>query len=139
MQFGEMTIVEDDPDGQREENPSGYNSYECADGVFLNVGAFFQDQHERLCNALDLPHLATDPRFTDPGKRSELYQETGPIFQAIFATEPSQHWLDLLNEADVPCAPIVPRARVPYEEQVVVNEMIVPVDHPVVGRTLITG
>src|SRR5205807_8106135 len=36
MQFGEMTIVEDDPDGQREENPSGYNSYECSDGVFLN-------------------------------------------------------------------------------------------------------
>jgi len=139
MQFGEMTIVEDDPDPPREENPSGYNSYECADGVFLNVGAFFHPQYQRMCRALDLPHLADDPRFTDPEKRSELTQETGPIFAAIFATEPAQHWLDVLNDADVPCAPIVPRIKVPYEEQVILNDMVVPVQHPVVGRTRITG
>jgi formyl-CoA transferase len=139
MQFGEMTVVEDDPAGSREENPSGYNSYLCADGVYLNVAAFFQEQHARLCNALDLPHLADDPRFTDPGRRGEIYQETGPIFAAIFATEPSQHWIDLLNEADVPVAPIVPRAEVPYTEQVIANDMVVPVEHPVVGRTRITG
>jgi crotonobetainyl-CoA:carnitine CoA-transferase CaiB-like acyl-CoA transferase len=28
---------------------------------------------------------------------------------------------------------------VPYEEQVIANEMIVPLDHPVVGRTRILG
>jgi crotonobetainyl-CoA:carnitine CoA-transferase CaiB-like acyl-CoA transferase len=139
MQFGELTICEDDPDPPREENPSGYNCYECADGIFLNVGAFFEDQHDRLCRALDLPHLAEDPRFKDPGRRGEIFQESGPIFAAIFATESCQHWIDVLNEADVPCAPILPRAQVPYEEQVVVNELMVPVQHPVIGRTRITG
>lgn len=139
MQFSELTVLEDAPTPPREESPGGYNSFRCADGVFLNIGAFLPHQFSRLCRALDLPHLADDPRITDPIHRHELNAETGPIFEALFATEPAAVWLDRLNEADVPCAPIVERARVPYEEQIVANEMSVAVEHPVVGRTRITG
>ena len=45
----------------------------------------------------------------------------------------------MLEEADVPCAPIVPRAEVPYHEQIQANDMVLPVQHPVVGRTRIMG
>src|SRR5437762_7207121 len=47
--------------------------------------------------------------------------------------------IDILNEADVPCAPIVDRPNVRFEPQIVANELMVEVNHPVVGRTHIAG
>jgi crotonobetainyl-CoA:carnitine CoA-transferase CaiB-like acyl-CoA transferase len=134
-----MTEVEDDPVAAREENPSGYGSFLCADGVYINIGAYLPHQWNRLCRVLDVPHLGEDARVTDPAQRHELHEEAGAVFTALFLTQPSQVWLDALDEADVPCAPIVERPLVRHAEQVLANEMIVPVDHPVVGRTHIAG
>ena len=139
MQFSQLTKVEDDPTPPREENPAGYNSYRCSDGVFLNIGVYMPHQFRRLCQALDLPHLVDDPRITNPLRRHELDAEVEPIVTALLATEPAQVWQDRLLAADVPCAPIVNRAQVPYDEQVLANEMMVPIEHPVVGRTHIVG
>ena len=123
----------------REDNPSGYGSFKCGDGVFINVGAFLPHQWKRLCEALDVPHIGEDPRYTDPLKRPELSAEAWPVFDAIFATKSSAEWIDILNEADVPCAPIVDRPNVRFEPQIVANELMVEVNHPVVGRTHIAG
>jgi formyl-CoA transferase/CoA:oxalate CoA-transferase len=139
MQFSQLTVVEDDPTPPREENPAGYNSYRCSDGVYLNIAVYLPHQFSRLCLALDLPHLADDPRITDPLRRRELDAEVEPIITALFATQPANVWRDLLVEADVPCAPIIDRAQVPFEEQVLANEMMVPIEHPVVGKTHIVG
>lgn len=139
MQLGDMTVVEDDPTPAREENPSGYGSFRCADGVFINIGAYLPHQWARLCRVLDVPHLAEDPRITDPLRRNEVNEEAWPVFEAVFLSQPSQTWLEALEEADVPCAPIVDRRKVRFEEQIIANDIIVPVDHPVVGRTHIAG
>jgi len=135
MQLGDMTVVEDDPTPAREENPSAYGSFRCADGAFINIAAHLPHQWVRLCQVLDLPHLADDPRVTDPAGRNQLNEESWPVFEAILGTRSASEWLDALNEADVPCAPIVDRSKVRFEEQVTANQMIVEVDHPVVGRT----
>jgi crotonobetainyl-CoA:carnitine CoA-transferase CaiB-like acyl-CoA transferase len=139
MQFSQLTVVEDNPTPPREENPAGYNSYRCSDGVFLNIGVYMPHQFKALCRALDLPHLIDDPRITNPLLRHELDEEVNPIITALLETQPSDVWLDRLVEADVPCAVIVDRAQVPHSEQVLANEMMVTVDHPVVGRTHIVG
>jgi crotonobetainyl-CoA:carnitine CoA-transferase CaiB-like acyl-CoA transferase len=139
MQFSQLTFVEDNPTPPREENPAGYNSYRCSDGVFLNIGVYMPHQFKNLCKALDLPHLADDPRLTDPLRRHELDAEVEPIIMALLETQPSKVWLDLLVDADVPCAPIIDRPQVPFDEHVLANEMMVTVEHPVVGRTHIVG
>jgi crotonobetainyl-CoA:carnitine CoA-transferase CaiB-like acyl-CoA transferase len=139
MQFSQLTLVENDPTPPREENPAGYNAYKCADGVYLNIGVYMPHQFKALCRALDLPHLMDDPRLTDPLRRHELDAEVSPIVMALLATEPAHIWEDRLVAADVPCARIVDRAQVPFEEQVVANEMMVPIEHPVVGPTHIVG
>jgi len=139
MQLGDLVVVEDDPTPPRQENPSGYGSYQCSDGIWINIGAYLPHQWKRLCYALDLPHLGDDPRYIDPAKRPELEAETWPVIEAILGTRPSAEWIDLLNEADVPCAPIVSRPNVRFEEQIKANELMVEVDHPVVGRTHIPG
>jgi CoA:oxalate CoA-transferase len=139
MQLGDLTVVEDDPTPPREDNPSGYGSFQCVDGVFINIGAYLPHQWVRLCRVLDVPHLADDPRVTDPAGRAELDREAWPVFEGIFGTRSSEEWLEALNAADVPCAPIVDRSKVRFEEQIVANDLIVEVDHPVVGRTHIPG
>lgn len=139
MQLGEMTVVDDDPSPPREENQSSYNIFQCSDGVFINLAALFPHHYMRLCDVLEVPHIGQDPRLTDPKRRHELHEEAGPVFAAIFATRTSDEWLRTLLEADVPCGPILDRTAVPFQEQVIANEMMVPVDHPVVGKTRIMG
>jgi len=139
MQYSQLTVVEDNPTPPRDENPTGYNSYRCSDGVFLNVTVYFPDQLNRLFQVLDLPHLVDDPRLHDPLRRHELDQEVDPVMAELFATQPSQVWIDALVEADVPCAPIIDRANVRFEEQIRANEMMVSIQHPVVGPTHIVG
>jgi len=139
MQLGELTLFEDDPTARAEEEQATYGGYVCADGVTISVSAILHHQWARLCRVMDLPELADDTRFADPLKREELRDQVAPILHALFATRPAREWLDILEEADVPCAPIVERPQVAYEEQVIANDMMVPLDHPVVGRTRIVG
>ncbi len=139
MQWGQIALAEDDPTPIPSEDVPSYGSFQCSDGVWINVAALFAHQFARLCRELDLPHLAEDPRLNDPLKRFELHREAGPIFQEIFKTAPSQEWLDKLLAADVPCGPIVELSKVAYEPQVVANDMMVPLVHPVAGRTRIPG
>ena len=68
-----IMVVEDNPTPPREENPAGYNSYQCSDGVFVNIGVYMPHQFRALCKALDLPHLVDDPRITNPLRRHEAW------------------------------------------------------------------
>ncbi len=141
MQLGEITVAEDDPTpppALSEDSPA-YSCFECADGQYINLGAIFPHQFARLCRTLDLDHLADDPRLTDPAQRRQLHAEATPIFDAIFRTRTCAEWLESLHAADVPCGPIVEKQQVAYTEQVLANEMMVPLVHPVAGRTRVIG
>jgi crotonobetainyl-CoA:carnitine CoA-transferase CaiB-like acyl-CoA transferase len=128
MQMANLTVVENDPTPARDDDPAGYRTFACSDGVWINVSALFPHQYARLCDVLDVPHLADQP------KRAAAY-----VFQGIFETRPAQEWIALLQEADVPCAPLVTRSKVAYQEQVIANEMIVPLTHPRAGPTRVMG
>jgi crotonobetainyl-CoA:carnitine CoA-transferase CaiB-like acyl-CoA transferase len=52
----------------------------------------------------------------------------------VIKTETSEHWLDVLDKADVPCAPVLSRDEVHLHPQVVANQIVVELDHPVVGK-----
>jgi crotonobetainyl-CoA:carnitine CoA-transferase CaiB-like acyl-CoA transferase len=53
---------------------------------------------------------------------------------AILATGRSQDWLDRLDAADVPCAPVLRRSEVMDNVQVIANELIEQFDQPHLGR-----
>src|SRR5439155_17768449 len=75
----------------------------------------------------------------DPLRLPQLQAEAWAAFDGILATRPSAEWLKVLDEADVPCAPIVARPQLRFEEQVIANDMMVEVQHPVAGKTHIAG
>jgi alpha-methylacyl-CoA racemase len=71
-----------------------YDSYECADGHYLSVGAiephFFAVLKEKL---------GFRSRQFDPGLRQELAK--------LFREHPRQHWCDLLEGTDACVAPVL--------------------------------
>jgi alpha-methylacyl-CoA racemase len=82
-----------------------YDTYECADGKYVSVGAlepqFFAALQDKL--NLDIPQH-------DPGLRDAL--------TATFRQHPRQHWCDLLEGSDACFAPVLSMAEAPAHPHV---------------------
>ena len=72
----------------------------------LIVVAGNNGQFSKLCAALDLPGLASDPRFSTPAKRNQDREQLRPLLLERLARHTAQEWFAILTEAGIPCAPI---------------------------------
>jgi formyl-CoA transferase len=133
MQMTSLVKIERSNRSVNEYDMPTYGIYRCADGAYINVTALRPQQFERLCKLLELDDLAQDPRVFDPAQRDEFRREVYPVVEALFATKPSKEWLGLLDQADIPAAPILERDQVFSEPQMVENKMFVRVEHPRAG------
>ena len=133
MQMNSLVNIENSPGTFNPEDFSAYGLYRCSDGAFINVTALRPHQFKKLCKLLELDHLAEDPRAFDPVHRGEFRRDVYPIIEAMFATKTLNEWLPLLDEVDVPAAPVLEREAVFNEPQMVANNMFVRVVHPHVG------
>ena len=52
---------------------------------------------------------------------------------------PTQHWLDLLLPAGIPCAPINDVEQAVHDPQVQARNMVLPVDDPSVAPLMVAG
>jgi crotonobetainyl-CoA:carnitine CoA-transferase CaiB-like acyl-CoA transferase len=73
---------------------------------------------EGLCAAVGRPELIEDPRFKSKDLRVEAYDTLHQIFSEIFRTRPRAEWLEVLEAADVPSAPINNVREVVEDQQV---------------------
>jgi crotonobetainyl-CoA:carnitine CoA-transferase CaiB-like acyl-CoA transferase len=72
----------------------------------LIVAAANDGQFRRLCEVLDIPEVADDPRFARNADRTERRDELRPILVRRLKTRGAVEWFDLLVAANVPCGPI---------------------------------
>jgi crotonobetainyl-CoA:carnitine CoA-transferase CaiB-like acyl-CoA transferase len=112
----------------------GYGIFRCGDDQYLNVCALQPDQFRRFCQAIGLQEMGDDPRFFDPRSRAAFRVEAYPIIDGMLGTRPIAQWIEILDAADVPCAPILARPEVFDQPQMRANEMIASIDHPSAGR-----
>jgi len=132
--------ADDDPAPVDEPEERLYLVYRCSDGKYINICPNNHGQIVRTCQALGLVEIQADPRLDDPNRRPEVRDEVlHPTLVELLATKPSQHWLNLLFDADVPCGPVLSRMEVFDEPQVLENEMLTTVRHPKAGRTTMVG
>ena len=101
-----------------------YGSYGCADGDIL-IGAATQANWLNLCGALGAGHLADDPRYIDSTTRSENADALRAALESILASATMDQWLERLEVAGVPSAPINTVDRVLDHPQVRANDMVV--------------
>jgi crotonobetainyl-CoA:carnitine CoA-transferase CaiB-like acyl-CoA transferase len=63
-----------------------------------------------------------------------------PLLQDILKQKPRSHWLAVLDEANVPCAPVATLPEVFSSEQVAARDMVLHCQHPVLGKVpLVAG
>lgn len=79
--------------------------FDCADGVvYLAVGN--NEQYIKLCEVLDRPDLASDPRFDTIVGRSDNRRALNPILEDIFRMWKRSELIAALDEAGVPAGAV---------------------------------
>jgi len=124
--------------GNAHPNLVPYETFRTADGeIAVAVGS--ERQWPRLCEALGLPELATDPRFATNGGRVDHRAELRPILAALFLARSTTDWLARLDAAEIPAGAINDVAAAFAAPQAVARGMTVDVEHPVLGAVRQVG
>jgi crotonobetainyl-CoA:carnitine CoA-transferase CaiB-like acyl-CoA transferase len=130
--MGDQTFVGDEPATQEKASATDL-VYEVSDG-WITVAVQTNAQWVALTEALDRPEWLDDPRFKTPALRQENVEARLFLTQEALRDGSSQHWLDRLTEAGVPCAPILTRNQVIRAPQVEALGAVVEIDHPTAGK-----
>jgi len=82
-----------------------YQAVRSADGWFT-IGAASTRNWRSFCEALGLQRLLDDPRYSETNARHRNREALIAEIEELTRTRPTEHWIGLLEEAGVPCAPI---------------------------------
>jgi crotonobetainyl-CoA:carnitine CoA-transferase CaiB-like acyl-CoA transferase len=91
--------------GSAHQSAAPYQAFRAADG-WLTIGATTPPNWKALCEAIGLQSLLEDERYADANLRHRNREVLASTIESITSTRPIQHWLQVLGEAGVPCAPI---------------------------------
>jgi formyl-CoA transferase len=100
----------------------------------VNVAAGGDRLWGRLCNTLDAPDLLKNPDFANPALRSKNRRVLNEKISEILKSRPSAHWIELLNEAGIPCGPVYTIDQMFADPQVEHLNMARLVVHPRLGE-----
>ena len=82
------------------------NTYRCSDGKFVIIGANGDSIFRRLCETMDRPDMAKDPRLATNAGRVEFEEEIDNAISAWMESLDSTAALEQLEQARVPAGPI---------------------------------
>src|SRR3984957_18320290 len=107
--------------------------FKTTDG-YIGAGTLSDSEWQGFCTAAGDPELAKDARFTTQRGRNVNANARIHKMGEYIAQRSTAEWLQRLDAADVPCAPILRRGEIVGNEQVVARDLIAEVDQPTVGR-----
>ena len=116
--------------------PTG--AFKTKDG-HINIGAAGDISWIRLGKVLQDETLFGNPDYATGEGRLKHRDAVNAALEAIFMTEPSEHWVRLLNEAGIPCGPIYKMDQVFDDPQMKHLGLAVEVEHPSVGKKRLVG
>lgn len=101
---------------------------------FITIGAVSDSEWRGLCTAMQRLELIDDPRFKTPGARNINRQERMEVVEAALGAFSTANLLEMLEAADVPCAPVLSRLEMLDDPQVKENDLVHEIDQPGLGR-----
>lgn len=101
---------------------------------YISVSAMTNTQWQALAKAVGHPEWLEDERFLTPALRDLNADERLNMTQAALLERPAAEWLQILDDAGVPCAPVLKRREVIEHPQVLASELLIESEHPVAGR-----
>lgn len=115
-----------------------YQAFEVADG-YVMIGAPNEHFWKKLCAVLGAQHLTEDPRFRSNAGRVAHRDALVAFLSERLLTGTVAHWVEQLEAADVPVAPINDIAQAISDPQVEALGLVQEIHHPTVGRTRVVG
>lgn len=103
-----------------------YQAFATQDGHVL-AGATNDAVWRRLCAAIGAADLAADPTLATAALRIENRDRVIAALAAIFATRTTGAWVEVLEAANVPCAPVNTLAETLAHPQVAAMKMVLDV------------
>jgi crotonobetainyl-CoA:carnitine CoA-transferase CaiB-like acyl-CoA transferase len=91
--------------GNAHPNIVPYDAFECSDGHFL-LAVGNDAQFARFCDALDIPDIGRDPRFTTNLGRIDNREALMPAIAPAMRALPKAEIMRRLQTVKVPCGPI---------------------------------
>lgn len=122
----------DGPLGSAHQSMAPYQAVRCEDGWFA-VGATTPPIWSAFCRATGLLELETDPRYARVEDRFTNREVLIEQIEAVTLTKPREYWIETLEGAGVPCAPIQSYDQVFDDEQLLAADYFWDAEHPVMG------
>ncbi len=140
FQAARWLLAEDVPQQAGNNHPTSIPTgvFKTTDG-HINIAASGAAIYARLVDVLGQPDLGTDERFADGVTRSKNRDALNQRIEAVTATKSSAEWVDILNEAGVPCGPIYSIDQVFADPQVKHLKMAQPVENAHLGHQELVG
>ena len=114
-----------------------YNSFTTKDG-FVVIAVITDAFWQGLLNIVDVDNLRKEEFKSSTGRlKNQKFIESE--LNKKLSTETSEHWINALNSAKVPCAPINSFSQALSDEQVIHRNMVVEVEHPDGGKVKMPG
>ena len=107
--------------------------FKTSDG-YITAGTISDSEWQGFCKASRDPELAMDERFATPGGRALNATARINKMAEYIGRHTTAEWLERLDAADVPCAPILRRSEIIQNEQIVARGIITEFEQPSVGR-----
>ncbi|MBP2667189.1 MAG: yfdE 2 [Firmicutes bacterium] len=126
------------PMGNRHPSITPFSAFTAKDGHII-VGAGNERLWIKLCNILGKSELLQDPRFDTNGNRTAHVKELSVLLNEVFKHKTITEWLEVLEKAELPCAPINTVETIVNDPQIKARNMIVEVEHPVAGHLKMAG
>jgi CoA:oxalate CoA-transferase len=126
------------PIGSRHPSITPFQQFRAADGYFV-AGCGNEAIWQRFCDAIGIPELQSDARFLINADRTGNHAELEPILARHFAAQPRSYWLQRLETANVPCAPIATVAEVAENAHLKERQMVLQADHAAFDGLLVPG
>ena len=124
--------------GTAHPNVVPYQGFATSDGN-IALAAGNDAQFKRVCDAIGLPELATDPKYKGNVGRVTNRNTLIPQLQAVFKTQSTDYWLETLQAANVPISPINDIPTALNNEQVLARHMVQEVADPKLGKIKVLG
>lgn len=107
----------------------GYLTIACANDKFFVT----------LCNALDRPDLAADPRYASNVLRVEHRPQLKAELELSLRKQTTDHWVEYFQQLGVPASPINTIDQAVAHPQVAARNMVVEAMDPVLGPLRMVG
>ena len=120
--------------GTRHRRSTPYQAYKTQDG-YVTVGGNNNKLWTAFCTEVCAkPEWLADPRFNPLSQRLKNIDVLEQEIEAVFATQPTAHWVQKLDAAGVPGGPVYTYDQILGDPHIKARKMIVEIDHPRIGR-----